>query len=440
LGFETASVYVHGPHGWRLLDRRGPTMPWHAVLDPSLLQGTDEIAAYPDVRALPGAGIRLAALGCASLGVLPLPGGGRVLLDSGRPVPADGWIERSKPYLSLISIMAGPGWSSDRALGMYEELGAIERVFDVCRHHLVRGGGGLEELVSAARLAIRADEMFLVRVGRSATEVTASPPTTSPTRMPTGFPVRLAPQTDRVLEGPALRRAAVAVGASCPSLAGVAGRTDQDTDVLVAGWSAGPALSSMPMMVVGRALSLVRLVMGGRKEAVTCLLDRERTRLVYALHDGLLQSVTGAVLELEALRSKIEQDPARAVGAVEGSKAEIRRALADLRDILFGLSGDGEPGSPESFVQQVHDLLGRWSLPATVKVRGRLDGVPPSTLTVACFVIRESVANAAKHSATSDVSVILGRLDSELRVEIPQRTGVHALGRTLGPTRTAHGA
>src|SRR5438093_9910820 len=75
LGFETATLFAPGAAGWELLDREGPTRPWHAVLDPVVLEGTPEAAQYPDVRLIPGVGERLAALACASIALLPLPDG-----------------------------------------------------------------------------------------------------------------------------------------------------------------------------------------------------------------------------------------------------------------------------------------------------------------------------------------------------------------------------
>ena len=85
LGFESASLFVRGPGGWELLHREGAQQRWHGVLDPGVLEGTPEAAEYSDVRSIPGIGSRLARLGCASMAVLPVPDGGRLLLDSRQP-------------------------------------------------------------------------------------------------------------------------------------------------------------------------------------------------------------------------------------------------------------------------------------------------------------------------------------------------------------------
>ena len=55
-------------------------------------------------------------------------------------------------------------------------------------------------------------------------------------------------------------------------------------------------------------------------------MDRERTRMAYALHDGLVQTVTSAILELEVLRKRFERDPDAALVTLDQVKSEIRRS------------------------------------------------------------------------------------------------------------------
>src|SRR5439155_1017620 len=219
LGFETATLFVRGPEGWELLHRQGFQQPWHGVFDPGVLEGTPEAAEYPDVRSIPGIGSRLARLGCASMAVLPVPDGGRLLLDSHKPCRAGGWIERARPYLELLSMLAGPDWAGQGSLQSQQEVAALDRLFSACQDILAR---------STARAAVDA-----------------------------------------------------------------------------------------------------------RRQAVSSLLDRERARMAYALHDGLTQTVTGAVLQLDALAKRIQADPAGALAILETAKTEIRRSLAELRGMLF---------------------------------------------------------------------------------------------------------
>jgi signal transduction histidine kinase len=423
LGFETASLFVPSPEGWQLLERQGPRRAWHAVLDPTAFEGTPEAAQYPDARALPGIGPRLASLGCASVATLPLPDGGRLILDSRSPSVSRGWVERARPYLTLISIMSGPRWPAGEAdagagtsLRTHEEVASLQRVFGACQSILELQESTVEDLLESVRESIRADELFLIVQRGAVMEVLASParPVNDRLRSVTVEP----PQEGWGVDEAVLRRLALSLGISSRALAGGYGLDGKDLELAVAGWAGGPALSPVSMTVVARALSMVRAALRTRRSAVSSLVDRERNRLAYAMHDGLIQTVTGAVLELEAMAKRIERDPREALESLDGSKKEIRRSLAELRAMLLNLGGDDQrqPKSAEVLRQDVDDVVKRWRLPARVHVEGDLDDVPARILSAAYVVIREALANAAKYAPGTNVTVRLVAGPADLTV------------------------
>jgi signal transduction histidine kinase len=417
LGFDTVSLYVRGPDGWRLLERRGPERAWHGVLDPSVFEGTAEAAEYPDVRAIPGVGPRLAGLGCSSVAMLPLPDGARVMFDSETPSGPGGWIERARPYLALISVMAGPAWPAGGSLGGHQEAAALDRLFAACQDVLGRTGSTIEDLLASVRLAVHADELFLISDRGADLEVLTPNAGPYPHRLPRDRGLSLDGSEPALAEGP-LTKLALGLGMSSRALAGAFGRRNGDTEILLAGWAEGPALSAGSMAVAARTVSTVRTAVQGRRQAVSNLLDRERTRMAYALHDGLTQTVAGAILELEALAKRIERDPVEALQVLEGSKTEIRRALAELRGMLFDLSQhpDEQRTPSEPLTRYVDDVVKRWRLPARVAVEGDLSSVPGRVLSVAYVVIREALANAAKHAAGRNVTVTLSAGHDDLTV------------------------
>jgi signal transduction histidine kinase len=207
---------------------------------------------------------------------------------------------------------------------------------------------------------------------------------------------------------------------SSRAVAGAVGRHDEVTEAAVAGWTHGPALSEVSMVVAARALSTAKAGLDARREALSAVLDRERTRMASALHDGLVQTVAGAVLELEAMQRAIERDPSQAIASLDRSKREIRKALGELRAVLFDLSaGQEKQRRPaESLTQYIEDVVRRWRLPARVSVEGNLAAVPDRVVSVAYVVIRESLANAAKHAAAGNVTVLLSVGERELVITV----------------------
>jgi signal transduction histidine kinase len=292
-------------------------------------------------------------------------------------------------------------------------------VFSACQGILERPGATLEGLLYEVRSALRADELFLISERGADMEVMSSPAENWPRRLPKAAQAGLPRGAGATLDDDAVRTLALSLGVSSKALVGAFGRPTGDIEILLAGWTEDLPLTPLSMSFVAHALSTARVALEGRRQAVSTLVDRERTRMAYALHDGLTQTVTSAVLELEALRKAIERDPVEAMVIIDSTKTEIRRALAELRGILFDLHStpDEEP-KPEALTSEVEDVVKRWRLPARVSVEGDLNAVPARILSVAYVVIREALANAAKHSSASNVSVTLAVGESDLVVTV----------------------
>jgi signal transduction histidine kinase len=149
-------------------------------------------------------------------------------------------------------------------------------------------------------------------------------------------------------------------------------------------------------------------------------IERERTRLAYAIHDGLTQVVTASVLELEWHARRAEIDPTRAVEALNTAAAELRKALEEIRAVLGNLSVH-ESVAAQSLEELIGGVMERWQLPATWSVEGDLQTVPASVLDVASSVIRESVANAAKHAGSNEVVVTVRAARDHVEVAVEDR-------------------
>jgi signal transduction histidine kinase len=153
---------------------------------------------------------------------------------------------------------------------------------------------------------------------------------------------------------------------------------------------------------------------------VESMLLEERTRWAMTIHDGLTQSVTSAILELQVLRHRIETDPGLAVETLREVEEAIRNDLSEIREVLFQLDAGRLPADP-AFATFVRELVERWKLPARVTIEGDLDTVPRTVLETAHGVVAESLANAAKHSGSKDVTVRVACEPGVLRVEVTDR-------------------
>jgi two-component system, NarL family, sensor histidine kinase DevS len=147
------------------------------------------------------------------------------------------------------------------------------------------------------------------------------------------------------------------------------------------------------------------------------LAEGDRARLAYAIHDGLTQVVTASVLELEALAHRVEIQPAEASEALRQAVRELRRALEEIRGVLANLTPT-DPGKVQPIEDLLKSVLERWQLPATWSVEGDLAEVPASVMEAASSVIREGIANAAKHADADEVAVRVLASDRSVDVSV----------------------
>jgi signal transduction histidine kinase len=78
------------------------------------------------------------------------------------------------------------------------------------------------------------------------------------------------------------------------------------------------------------------------------LRQTERLRLAHDLHDGPIQTVAGAVLELELLQRLARANEGvdgDVLASLQGARDATRRVLEDLRSIVRSLTGPPDQGS-----------------------------------------------------------------------------------------------
>jgi signal transduction histidine kinase len=147
---------------------------------------------------------------------------------------------------------------------------------------------------------------------------------------------------------------------------------------------------------------------------------QERTRWAIRIHDGLTQSVTSAVLELQTLQHRIRTEPDVVLDTLKEIELAIRADLKQIREILFELD-EGTPHREPPIATFVGELVQRWHLPARVSIEGDVEEISELALETANAVVAEALANAAKHSGSPEVSVRIRAERGELRIEVEDR-------------------
>jgi signal transduction histidine kinase len=153
--------------------------------------------------------------------------------------------------------------------------------------------------------------------------------------------------------------------------------------------------------------SLERLHLHDRLQQVA--IREDRLRVGRDLHDGVLQSLTGIRLRLQALA-----DEQAAPAGLHDRLVAVERAIAneqrELRLFIEGLRPESRRrGAGGSVTATLEELRGRlavdWSTPIVVRVTPLDLSLSPEAEQTLRFVVQEATVNALKHAQPSRVSV-----------------------------------
>jgi signal transduction histidine kinase len=189
-------------------------------------------------------------------------------------------------------------------------------------------------------------------------------------------------------------------------------------DPAVGGESSIPVVEAMARLVES-ALDAIARVRTERGAAVTM----ERFRVARDLHDGLLQSFTGVVLQLETVHDILEREAERArrllteiQGAIMEDQRELRVYVEQLRPRRRKAQDSFD------FAARTKDLCIRFERQWGVRVTIDVEEVEPQVwraLGQETFrLIQEAVANAAKHGTATEVGVVIRTDEGALRIRV----------------------
>jgi signal transduction histidine kinase len=142
--------------------------------------------------------------------------------------------------------------------------------------------------------------------------------------------------------------------------------------------------------------------------------DEERRRMERDLHDGAQQHLVLLKMKLGLLEAKLDAMP-EARNDVEGLKADLATALAELRDLAHGiypaiLEHEGLPAA-------LRDAVERSPVYATLESNGT-SRYRPELEAAVYFCCLEALQNAAKHAPDSKVKVSLSEREETLAFEV----------------------
>jgi signal transduction histidine kinase len=297
--------------------------------------------------------------------------------------------------------------------------GPAIRALDAVRAAAV-GGGSTRDILAAVRDAVRASTVALLVEREGAVAIHSPAADVRPARLPHDLWSELLALPRSVpLDGATIGRLRSALGLRSPRTAAMFCTEDGPAEVLLVGWDGPRSLSDRELASLARGVSIAHAAVERRDAAVATGLREARLRWANGIHDGLTQAITGALLELKTLRARIDRDPAAAIASLDDAMAEVQRSVVAVRSILFDLVDDDEiEGDGDRLSYFAAGVAARWQLPLSITVEGDLELTPRSVRSALTMILREGIANIAKHADAAKVVVRVTAGRDEVLLEI----------------------
>jgi signal transduction histidine kinase len=138
---------------------------------------------------------------------------------------------------------------------------------------------------------------------------------------------------------------------------------------------------------------LRRLEQAGRRQ----LLSEERNRIARELHDSVSQHLLTIGMNLEWCR-RHDSTSAPVLERVLAAQSLARSAMDEIREVIFGLAGDGRVSLPQALHEVIEDVEVGTRLEVSLRVYGDTQPVPAATQHALVQISREALFNVVRHA------------------------------------------
>ena len=145
-----------------------------------------------------------------------------------------------------------------------------------------------------------------------------------------------------------------------------------------------------------------------REEQTRAAAIEERGRIASELHDVLAHSLSGAAIQLQGARKLAERERSQAQlqAAIERAGELVKDGLADARQAVGALRGDGLPG-----VAELPSLIARLSndmeIDATLRIEGSVRTLSADAGLALYRGAQEALTNVARYAPGASTTVVV---------------------------------
>ncbi|WP_257349259.1 GAF domain-containing sensor histidine kinase [Pseudalkalibacillus decolorationis] len=139
------------------------------------------------------------------------------------------------------------------------------------------------------------------------------------------------------------------------------------------------------------------------------VLLEERNRIAREIHDGIAQTLAGAIMKLETSNRILGTNKDQSGKLVEDSIMKLRDSLSEVRESIYALRPypTVKEGFKQAIQSKINEIIHLYQIPIALQVRGNIRTLPSHIEKNSFEILSEALHNAGKHSNASELKVVL---------------------------------
>lgn len=192
---------------------------------------------------------------------------------------------------------------------------------------------------------------------------------------------------------------------------------------IIFGFTRDATIDEIPLSDIVSRLVATRLDAAASAERMRdTAVGQERIRVARDLHDGILQSLTGAALQLESVHRLIGSDDDTARARVRNVQQVIEGDQRELRSFITQLRPEAASPRSASLLARLETLAARferqWNVGVQITMEPEAPDFSDSLASEIYNIVTEAAANAAKHAGGTHIDVHIDAEDGEVVITV----------------------
>ena len=148
--------------------------------------------------------------------------------------------------------------------------------------------------------------------------------------------------------------------------------------------------------------------------------EQERIRIAGELHDGVMQEMLAATMMLGAAKRRVETNAADAQATIDKVQQKLVQAGSEIRQLSHDLHPPAlqDAGLPDALRSHCEQFSASCGIPIVCAADDRVHDLSRGAALALFRIVQEALANAAKHSRATRITVGLTRTTDEVTLAV----------------------